>query len=248
MTSLRRGIDDGADRVEFDIHRTSDGHYVAIHDGELSRTTNGEGEVGRRPLSYINGLDAGDGAPPPNLIEVLRWARTQKVRLVVEVKEAQAHELAEILRNSGVEDLWVISFDHEFIKEFSQLAPEYPTGHLYSAKPARIRAGLGALAGTVLGGLAGPQLGLPPLVTAGVSGLAGLVLGWTTGKGDVRRAAARQTADLVLPHHSLVDRKLLESVSKPVIPYTVNQPDRGRALVEQGVAGLITDYPERFVS
>ena len=45
----------------------------------------------------------------------------------------------------------------------------------------------------------------------------------------------------LVPDHSLVDRVLDDAVD--VIPWTVNDPERARELVEYGVKGIITDDP-----
>ncbi|MEL6442631.1 MAG: glycerophosphodiester phosphodiesterase family protein [Bacteroidota bacterium] len=50
------------------------------------------------------------------------------------------------------------------------------------------------------------------------------------------------------PDHRLVDADLMTaaaSVGMDVIPWTVNDPEDGQRLRDLGVAGLITDYPDR---
>ncbi len=51
------------------------------------------------------------------------------------------------------------------------------------------------------------------------------------------------------PHYSLVNTELIQSCHKQgikVIPWTVNEAGKMKQLVEMGVDGLITDYPDRF--
>jgi Glycerophosphoryl diester phosphodiesterase family len=45
LVSFDQGIDAGADIIEMDLHRSSDGVVVLIHDNTVDRTTNGIGEV-----------------------------------------------------------------------------------------------------------------------------------------------------------------------------------------------------------
>ena len=47
-TSFRHTAGLGVEQVEFDIHPTSDGHIVVIHDATLERTTDGVGSVAAR--------------------------------------------------------------------------------------------------------------------------------------------------------------------------------------------------------
>jgi glycerophosphoryl diester phosphodiesterase len=49
----------GADYLELDVHGTSDGTVVVLHDPTLERTTNGEGPVRSLPWREVEALDAG---------------------------------------------------------------------------------------------------------------------------------------------------------------------------------------------
>jgi glycerophosphoryl diester phosphodiesterase len=59
MAAFLAAVDLGVDGIEFDVHQTSDGHLVVIHDYDLSRTTDGEGLVHERDAAYIRSLSAG---------------------------------------------------------------------------------------------------------------------------------------------------------------------------------------------
>jgi glycerophosphoryl diester phosphodiesterase len=50
--------------IEFDVHRSRDGHLVVIHDGTVDRTTNGKGAVAEMDLAQLKALDAGYCASP----------------------------------------------------------------------------------------------------------------------------------------------------------------------------------------
>ena len=58
LASFRAAIDAGADVLEMDVHATSDGHLVVIHDDAVDRTTDGAGEVRAMTLEAIRALDA----------------------------------------------------------------------------------------------------------------------------------------------------------------------------------------------
>jgi len=59
MASFLGACDLGVDGIEFDVHQTSDGHLVVMHDYDLARTTDGSGLVHERELSYVRSLSAG---------------------------------------------------------------------------------------------------------------------------------------------------------------------------------------------
>jgi glycerophosphoryl diester phosphodiesterase len=48
-----------ADMIELDVHATADGHCVVIHDPTVDRTTNGSGAVAAMTLVELQELDAG---------------------------------------------------------------------------------------------------------------------------------------------------------------------------------------------
>src|SRR5687768_16876385 len=64
MVSFERAIALRADAIELDVHPTSDGELVVIHDPVLDRTTNGKGLVCAQTLAQIRKLDAGSWYHP----------------------------------------------------------------------------------------------------------------------------------------------------------------------------------------
>ena len=50
----------GADVLELDVHATADGTLVVLHDADVSRTTDGRGRVSEMTLGALKKLDAGD--------------------------------------------------------------------------------------------------------------------------------------------------------------------------------------------
>ncbi|HYN42007.1 MAG TPA: glycerophosphodiester phosphodiesterase family protein [Thermoanaerobaculia bacterium] len=76
LASFRRAIEDGADILETDLHVSTDGTFVCIHDGTLERTTDGRGAVEARTVAELKALSASCGRPEfageriPTLAEV----------------------------------------------------------------------------------------------------------------------------------------------------------------------------------
>ena len=58
MFAFKTAIMKGADVLELDVHATSDGEIVVIHDATVDRTTNGSGAVDEMTLEEIRQLDA----------------------------------------------------------------------------------------------------------------------------------------------------------------------------------------------
>ena len=55
---MKRALELGADVLELDLHATSDGVVVLMHDDAVDRTTDGSGPVRAQTLRQIKALDA----------------------------------------------------------------------------------------------------------------------------------------------------------------------------------------------
>ncbi|GGB39725.1 glycerophosphodiester phosphodiesterase [Fictibacillus barbaricus] len=59
MAAFQKGVDMKADYIEIDVQQTKDGELVVIHDVTLDRTTDGTGYIKDHTLEQIRQLDAG---------------------------------------------------------------------------------------------------------------------------------------------------------------------------------------------
>src|ERR1017187_2838116 len=82
MPAFQEAVRLGADYIEVDVRTTSDGKLVLSHDGDVSRCTNGTGDVAKMSFDEIRALDAGvkkgaefAGTRVPTFDEVLDYAR-----------------------------------------------------------------------------------------------------------------------------------------------------------------------------
>ena len=130
----------GVDHVELDVHFTSDGHIVVIHDDAVDRTTNGTGPVVSHTLAQLRALDAGSWFGPEyagerirSLGEVLEHYK-RRLRFHIEIKarvQGLASRTADMVRGYGVTDsVTITSFWRPALEEVRAYAPELPTGWL----------------------------------------------------------------------------------------------------------------------
>jgi glycerophosphoryl diester phosphodiesterase len=63
LPSFQRGREMGADVAELDVHLSSDGQLVVMHDDRVDRTTDGTGCLSALTLAEIRSLDAAEGTP-----------------------------------------------------------------------------------------------------------------------------------------------------------------------------------------
>ncbi len=142
LASFRSAIELGVDMIECDVHQSSDGELVVIHDHDLDRTTDGSGLVRDHAWAELAKLDAGSGERLPRLEEVIDLAREAEVGLCVEIKQipipypGMEQRVVEALRATDmVEQAAVISFYHPSCRLLKEIEPRLQVGLLEGARP-----------------------------------------------------------------------------------------------------------------
>jgi len=117
--------------LEVDVHLSRDGRLVVVHDADLSRTTNGQGQVSELTLAQIRRFDAGLGEPVPTLAQTIELARG-RVELYVELKGHRTPEpVIRALQDQNFLDQAVVgSFFPQLSQEAKFLAPAIRTSLL----------------------------------------------------------------------------------------------------------------------
>lgn len=95
MLAMREALKLDIDMVETDLHMTSDGEIVLMHDHTVDRTTNGTGLVREMTLAQIQALDAGawkgeqfQGERVPTFREFLELMKDYpKIEMNIELKD-----------------------------------------------------------------------------------------------------------------------------------------------------------------
>ncbi|HEV2350334.1 MAG TPA: glycerophosphodiester phosphodiesterase family protein [Terriglobia bacterium] len=223
MMSFDLALRRGADGIELDVHLSSDGVPVVIHDPRLERTTSGGGPVSALPVSVLRRLDAGSwfnrrypararhryaGLKIPTLNEVLKWVHRHNCLAFIEIKQGGANyprieeKVLEEIYGTGAATLaTVISFSLPTLERVRQL-------------DSRIALGL--------------DFTRPVLA--------------------IRRACSIGAASL-LPHWALATRGFIGRAHRGgfrVMAWDVNPPVLMRRKILDGVDGIITSHPARL--
>ena len=254
MRAFRAGHAAGADRIEFDIQPSKDGDYIVIHDPTVDRTTNGTGQVCDLTTAQIRSLDAGKGEKLPLFTEVIDWAVQNDVKLDIELKHPHNGDevrLASMIRDSGLRDPLVMSFDGAFMERFENYAPDLKTAILVHERPLfdkSIRAaGVGAVAGAGLALATG--LGVLPFAGAMGAGLAGGALaGFAVTRAVLRRKDMDRDVDMHIPGKRLISKHVIENAhahGKECGVYTIDDSAKGDKLKSWGIDAIISNFPER---
>jgi len=144
LLAYDQALEDGTDILELDIHETSDGMLVVMHDGTVDRTTNCTGAIKEMTFAELRECDAGYnfskddgetypyrdmGLVVPTLEEV--FDRYPGTPFIIEVKQEDPPILdhfVEVIREHGVTDKMIGSaFSSGLLEELRLAAPEIPT-------------------------------------------------------------------------------------------------------------------------
>jgi glycerophosphoryl diester phosphodiesterase len=205
----------GADGIEMDVKLTADGEVVVMHDQTVDRTTDGHGLLRNFRQAELRRLDAGS------------WFDSQfhgeRVPTLAEIFETlKAGILYDIeLTNYGTPFDGLLEKVLALIKKYG-LAQNVMVSSFYPTNILRFR----GLAPSIPGGVIAPQ------------GMPGALSRSFVGRWFAPRVVIPVYLDLT---PGFIRRQ--KAHKRKVIPWTVNQPEDMRRLVEWGVDGLITDVP-----
>lgn len=145
IPSFELAAKQGADAIELDVHLSTDGHLVIVHDFTVDKTSDGEGLVTEKSLAELKELDAGSwfdkrfaGTRIPTLDEVFE-AVGQKLYVNVEIKSLSPHgdgveeAVAKCISQHNMQERVIISaFNPSVLHRFRKVMPEIPLGYLSS--------------------------------------------------------------------------------------------------------------------
>lgn len=233
LEAFELAVRQGADAFELDIRLTADGVPVVIHDPTLERTTGRRGAVAGQTLAQLREADAGARFSPdggrsfpfrgagivvPTLAQVLETFPT--VPLLLDIKESRAQaSVRELLLEKGAADRCVLASD-----DSAALTVFGSTGFSRAASPREIS-----------------QLYWDSLLRR------------TRGPSPVREITSPYRVLSVPARYRGLRVPTARFVAAargrgcPVHVWTVNDPALAQRLWGDGVAGIITNFPERMV-
>lgn len=153
MAAFELAIDQGATMIELDVRLSLDGYPMVFHDGELERTTNGQGCIEDTPLQSLRDLDAGSwfdakyaGEHIPLLRDVIEFARRRDIRIDIEMKfnRGSTYPLCDgvgsLLEKTAFFDQCIVtSFDHTALNYLRTRFPKVSVAKLYGTHAPRNR-------------------------------------------------------------------------------------------------------------
>ena len=209
LPAYELAIEQRADMIEIDLHRTRDGATVIAHDEELSGL-GGKGEIAAATLAEVRALDAGGGERVPTLDEVLdRFGERIPFNLELKRGSSASYEgleraaLDAVRKRGLLEQTLFSSFFDPVLERLRALAPEARLARLFSPRdPER------------------------PLERARAVG-----------------------AEAINPWRGLLQPELIEAAHAEglaVYVFTVDEEQEMRSLLDLGVDGIFTNFPDRL--
>ncbi len=145
ISAFRKAYENGARAFELDIVITEDGEVIVLHDGDLTRTTDYEGEegVGEMTLEEVkkyHTYDSNDNLTDetvPTLDEVFAEFKDKDCRLLIEFKDENATILdavADIIKKYDMADrVNIISFSTKVLNVAKDNIPGISAGYLFGS-------------------------------------------------------------------------------------------------------------------
>jgi len=129
MAAFERARADGADGIELDVRLTADGRWVVHHDAAIDIAGSGA-RIAELRLDQIARLTVGPSREPvPVLDDVLGWAKTHAVPLVLDIKDGDGIErLIELVEPfQGAVPLVFSSFRKSVVRHLRVQQPQWKT-------------------------------------------------------------------------------------------------------------------------
>ncbi|MFJ6027060.1 glycerophosphodiester phosphodiesterase [Pseudarthrobacter sp. NPDC092424] len=207
LAAFEAALEKGATMIELDVHLSSDGVPMVIHDVTTARTTGKNGYVSEQTRAELQGLDAGSWFGPghagqriPSFEDILDWAK-DRVYLNVDVRNypglssydtgLTARAVTDAVARTGMLEQAVIQcLDHQLAVEVRRRRPDAITGITFHGRAADL-AGMARTAGaTLISGDAAFSTGEV------VAGLHAAGIGWMT-TAELRLPGLADNPDLI---------------------------------------------------
>ncbi|HEX7336305.1 MAG TPA: glycerophosphodiester phosphodiesterase [Gemmatimonadales bacterium] len=225
MAAFELALEQGADAIELDVRLAADGVPVVLHDPTLDRTTSHYGPVGAVAADRLRDIDAGFRFTPDR-------GRTYPFR----GGGAHIPALVEVLRAFPL---------MPFLIEIKEVEAQEAVKRVLLEEDAVLRSVLASEHGAAL-----TCFREPPFAVAASSGEIGALY----------RAVLFQRVPATVPYQALsvpmryrglpVPTRAFVAAARrlgcPVHVWTVNDPATARTLWGRGVAGIVTNFPDRI--
>jgi len=222
FAAFSKALETGVDSIEVDVHQSADGKIVIFHDLTLDRTTNGTGLVASKTYKELRQLDAGSWFDPAFAGEKILLFNE-----FIELVKGKAGIIVEV-------------------KYGSQIYPEIEnniltilksSGMLHDSVVSSSRVTILNTFKTIA-----PDLRLGKVLTPKE-----LWRSLFQYNSFAHKQKLLEHIKEIHPHWSFVDSHFMNwarLVDLEVFPWTINKERKIRVMIDRGVNGVITDFPD----
>lgn len=220
------------DYLEIDLQMTKDGTLIAMHDSELSRTTDGDGLVKEHTIDEIKVLDAGT------------WFNEENPQLAQPVfNQLEVPTLDDILEEFGTDANYYIEIKtpEEYPEMVEELVSTLDDHHLIGADVTEGQVIIQSFSEASLLEVKEVEPSLPLIQLISYEG-----------KANISReelAHLNEYAVGIGVNYKQLNEQYVQKVRAADLllhPYTVNEKKDMSRLIKWGVTGMFTDYPDRL--
>ncbi|PTX44673.1 glycerophosphoryl diester phosphodiesterase [Christiangramia gaetbulicola] len=208
LESIDKALSIGVDMIEIDVHKCASGELWVIHDFTLDRTTDGSGEIAKKPADVIRKLRIEGRYKVPLLTEVLDLIEG-KCQINIELKGLNtAGPVSKLVKQKVAEGKWQYS---DFLISSFQKNELFETRKLDEKVPIAVLS----------------KASVPEAIEIG----------------KMLKASA------IHPSLGIITRdntKLSQEAGFKVNVWTVNEREDILRMIDFGVDGIISDYPNRL--
>jgi glycerophosphoryl diester phosphodiesterase len=225
LMSYKMGEQMHGDYIEVDLQMTKDGELIAMHDETLDRTTNGTGQVKDYTLEEIKELDAGSWFNEKYPEKAKTEYEGLKVPTLEEVFQTFGKNANYYIETKspevypGMEEKLAEMVDEYGINKDTLLVQSFSSASLLKMNEID------------------PSIKLVQLM-------------WYTSPAAISDAeveAIKQYAVGIGPNSAMIDKEYVQKTVQnglEIHPYTVNEKEEMQKLIEWGVTGMFTNFPD----
>jgi glycerophosphoryl diester phosphodiesterase len=227
ITSYKMGEQMHGDYIEIDLQMTKDGQLIAMHDETLDRTTNGTGQVKDHTLAEIKQLDAGS------------WFNEKYPQMAKpEYAGLKVPTLDEVFKTFGKNANYYIEtkspevypgMEDALLEKVNKYDIDKETLLVQSFSPASLIKMHDLDSSVKLVQLM--EYTSPAAIN------------------DADINAVKQYAMGIGPNSDMIDKEYVQKVVNSgleIHPYTVNEKEEMQKLIDWGVTGMFTNFPDRL--
>ncbi|UXZ54930.1 glycerophosphodiester phosphodiesterase [Halomonas sp. 7T] len=241
----------GVDYLELDVQITADGELVVFHDDAIDRTSSGEGTINDHTLEELKALDTGSWFNEANADKADAEFEGAQILTLSELFEHFGHDARYYIEtkspqlNPGLEEALVESLEaHDMIETGRVLVQSFEQDSLLKMRELNENVPLIQLVWYHTNEEDDSQLQEWTGVTPGPAEIT------DEDFQAVAEYAAGIGTNVTYDGNDVIDADFISQAQAnglPVHIYTINEPDEMQRLLDWGVNGLFTDYPDRLL-